>query len=104
MKTGVFRTSTNAFEEALVRFHKKISSLATEKRWGRVNQPDTTLTGLERSIDKTFMADYCLIGGLDAKYLVGGSLNLLRQSKLVTAVGGGRNGKKPSVNRFFPLN
>ena len=71
---------------ALNRLYEKIARIAGERRWAKTDQPYTILRGLERSIDGPFFSDYCLIAGLQCKYLNNGRLSAQGADKIAHAV------------------
>ena len=83
---GQFRVATKSLDGALNRLYEKIARIAGERRWAKTDQPNTILRGLERSIDGPFFSDYCLIAGLQCKYLNNGRLSAQGADKIAHAV------------------
>ena len=84
-----YKLTTKALDEALDRLYKKIIHLAGERRWQSIPPPESHLRNLENQLDEPFLAEYCLIGGMQTKYLTNGKLNGMGAIKINWAVNGG---------------
>ena len=100
-----FKLDYRGLEGVMDRLLERIHQLSSQKRWNRTNLPDSTLKEIHRSIDEGFYSNFCLVGGLQPKYVDKGKINQVGIGKIIAAVRGGLTGKDvgmstAEINRF----